>query len=65
MDDILTLTGYKSRTTIWRKLCDGTFPCPIDLGGRQIGWLREDITNWIDKRPKRSYSENGEKKHEG
>ncbi|GGF74962.1 hypothetical protein GCM10011332_31260 [Terasakiella brassicae] len=57
LNDVLSLTGYKSRTTIWRKLREGKFPAPLDLGGHQIGWLYEDVTNWINNRPKRTYTD--------
>jgi len=53
--EVLALTGFKSRTTIWRKLKSGDFPDPIDLGGDQIGWLQSDIEEWIASRPRRTY----------
>ncbi len=60
MNDVLTLTGIRSRTTIWRRLRDGAFPNPIDLGGGQIGWLENEINEWINSRPRRSYLRRGE-----
>jgi prophage regulatory protein len=44
--------GY-SRTTIDRKVKDGTFPKPIKLSpgqGGAIGWRASDIDAWIDAR---------------
>lgn len=26
---------------------DPTFPRPINLGGRSVGWLSEDVENWL------------------
>jgi len=46
----LEITGL-SRTTIWRREQDGTFPPPIRLGGegtRAVGWREQDIYDWID-----------------
>lgn len=59
MNDVLTLTGIRSRTTIWRRLRAGTFPAPVDLGYGQIGWLENDISDWINSRPRRSYQTQG------
>ena len=33
----------------WRR--EGTFPSPIRLGTKAIGWKRQDIDNWIESRP--------------
>ena len=40
-----------SKPTIhrWRKA--GTFPEPIRMGPRSIGWLRTTIQEWLDARP--------------
>ena len=42
---------WRSRTTIWRRERDGSFPESIRLGGngtRAMGWREQDIYNWID-----------------
>ena len=41
-------TGYKS-TAIYEKIAAGTFPKQICLDGRgrAVGWLEEEIENWI------------------
>jgi prophage regulatory protein len=36
-----------SRTTIWRKERDGTFPKKVRLGSRATGYLRVDLENWL------------------
>ena len=38
-----------SRSTIYLRIEQGTFPKPIPLGGRLIGWLESDIQAWIDQ----------------
>ncbi|WP_417789130.1 helix-turn-helix transcriptional regulator [Terasakiella pusilla] len=55
LTDILSLTGFKSRSTIWRKLRAGKFPEPIELGNGQIGWLESEVLEWISSRPRRTY----------
>ncbi|NIF56087.1 AlpA family transcriptional regulator [Burkholderia sp. Ax-1724] len=32
-----------SRTTIYQRIKDGTFPKPVSLGGRMVGWRASDI----------------------
>ena len=48
LTEVQELTGL-SRTTIWRRVQDGSFPPPIRLGGpgtRAMGWHEQDIYNW-------------------
>ena len=50
LPEVMELTGL-SRTTIWRRERDGSFPLPIRLGGehtRAMGWREQDIYDWID-----------------
>lgn len=44
-----------SRTTIWRRVNDGTFPKPFPLidGGRVVGWDERDIEAWFQSRKDR------------
>jgi prophage regulatory protein len=36
-----------SRSSIYLRISDGTFPKPISLGGRAVGWLESEINAWI------------------
>lgn len=38
-----------SRSAIYLKISKGEFPSSISLGVRAVGWLEEDISNWIRK----------------
>ena len=40
-----------SRSTIFRKVRDGTFPAPVKAGKRALRWRESDIRVWIDSRP--------------
>ena len=42
-------TGF-SRSSIYLKISEGTFPSPISLGGRSVGWLESEIDAWIEER---------------
>ena len=39
-------TGY-SRSSIYLKVQNGTFPKPVKLGARAVGWLESEIEEWI------------------
>jgi prophage regulatory protein len=56
---ILRLPAVKARTglsrsTIYLRLAEGTFPKPIALGARAVGWLQSDIDDWISAQVERS-----------
>jgi prophage regulatory protein len=38
-----------SRSTIYLRVSQGTFPRPVSLGVRAIGWLQSDIQNWLQR----------------
>ena len=40
-----------SRTSIYLRVKAGTFPAPISLGDRAVGWLDSSIDRWITERP--------------
>jgi prophage regulatory protein len=39
-----------SRSTIYLRISKGTFPKPVSLGGRSVGWLQAEIDAWIKER---------------
>ena len=45
-----------SRSTIYRKMRDGTFPVPLKVSDRAVRWRESDIRAYVDSRP-RSYGE--------
>jgi prophage regulatory protein len=53
---VLSRTGL-SRSTIYRKIAEGTFPPQIKISVNGSGWHESDITRWIADpvawRPKR------------
>ena len=65
LQEVMRLTGY-GRTSIYRKMEDGTFPKCLKLGGpqadskkfdcRAIAWIEDEVFQWIEARIKeRSY----------
>ena len=51
---ILRLPAVKARTglsrsTIYLRISKGTFPAPVSLGGRAVGWIDSEIQGWLEK----------------
>ena len=36
-----------SRSTIYLRIAEGSFPRPVTLGARAVGWLESDIEEWV------------------
>ncbi|MBN8285061.1 AlpA family transcriptional regulator [Zoogloea sp.] len=52
---ILRLPGVKARTglsrsTIYVRIAAGTFPKPVSLGDRAVGWVEAEIQLWLEQR---------------
>ena len=47
--EVKRYTGL-SRSTIYLRIAEGTFPKPISLGGRAVGWLEAEIQQWLEQR---------------
>ena len=41
-----------ARTTIYRKMRDGSFPQPIRVGVRAVRWPSSEIEAWLASRPR-------------
>lgn len=35
-----------SRSTIYRRINDGSFPSPFNLGGKCVRWREQDLIEW-------------------
>jgi prophage regulatory protein len=43
-----------SRSTIYQRVGEGTFPRPMNLGARAVGWLETEIDGWLTAQIERS-----------
>lgn len=43
--EVLDLIPY-SRVQLWRKIKDGSFPAPLQIGARRRAWRESDIARW-------------------
>ena len=45
-EEVCSMTGL-ARATIYKKVAEGTFPAPLRLGSRAVGWRLSDIQAWL------------------
>ena len=45
-----------SRSTIYQRIREGTFPPPVNLGKRAVGWIEAEIDAWLAAQVERSRS---------
>ena len=36
-----------SRSTIYERIKTGTFPAPVSIGARAVGWLESEVSSWL------------------
>ena len=63
--EVMSRTGY-GRTSIYRKMEDGSFPKSLKLGGppkdpnefdsRAIAWIEEEVDQWIESKIEDRYT---------
>ncbi|WP_227815112.1 helix-turn-helix transcriptional regulator [Nitrogeniibacter aestuarii] len=44
--DVIQVTSL-SRSTIYRRMADGSFPNAIRIGTNRIAWRQEDLSAWL------------------
>lgn len=47
--DVERLVGL-SRSTLYAMMAEGSFPKPIKLGKRAVGWREVDVLDWLESR---------------
>ena len=47
LPSVLEITGL-SRSSIYLRVAQGTFPKQVSLGARAIGWREFDVQTWIE-----------------
>jgi prophage regulatory protein len=45
-----------SRSTIYQRVADGTFPKPVNIGVRAVGWVESEVTDWLNSQVQQSRS---------
>lgn len=49
LPDVIAVTGLK-RSAIYDAIAEGTFPKPVKLSTRAVGWPEADLAAWADER---------------
>ncbi len=49
LPQVKKITGL-SRSSIYAMIADGNFPQQVSLGERSVGWLENEIREWIEQR---------------
>jgi prophage regulatory protein len=57
-DNIKRLPAVKQfsglgKTSIYEGVAAGTFPAPLKIGRRAVGWRESDLMAWVQSRQKR------------
>ena len=47
---VLQATGL-GRSTVYRMVAEHTFPAPVKLAKRSVGWRHDDVRQWTIGRP--------------
>jgi len=45
---VKAVTGL-SRSTIYLRIAEGSFPRPVSLGQRAVGWIEAEVQQWLEQ----------------
>jgi prophage regulatory protein len=51
-EEVCELVRY-SRRHLYRLIAQRSFPAPIVLGAKKIGWVETEVLDWLSSRPRR------------
>jgi prophage regulatory protein len=43
-----------ARSTIYERIQQGSFPAPVSLGSKAVGWVESEVTSWLEEQIARS-----------
>ena len=43
-----------SRSTIYERIKMGTFPAPVSIGAKAVGWIESEIDSWLTAQVEKS-----------
>lgn len=46
LQDVKHSTGL-GRSTIYKYISEGSFPKPVPLGDRAVGWVESEVMGWV------------------
>ena len=48
LPEVLVRTGL-SKSSIYLRISQSSFPKPIPLGGRAVGWVEGQVEHWLER----------------
>lgn len=49
LNEVKSVTGLQ-RSSIYKYMAIGTFPKPVPLSDKAVGWVSDEIENWVKAR---------------
>ena len=49
LEEVIARTAM-SKTLLYKKIREGTFPRPVAVGARRRAWVEAEVADWIDAR---------------
>lgn len=46
LSEVLSSTGL-ARSTVYKYVAEGSFPKPVSLGDRAVGWVESEVQDWV------------------
>ncbi len=46
LSEVLANTGL-ARSSVYRYVAEGSFPKPVSLGDRAVGWVESEVQEWV------------------
>ena len=46
LKEVIDCTGL-GRSTIYQYISEGSFPKPVALGDRAVGWVESEVMSWV------------------
>ncbi|MNG10983.1 Prophage CP4-57 regulatory protein (AlpA) [compost metagenome] len=46
LKEVIECTGL-GRSTIYKYISEGSFPKPVPLGDRAVGWVESEVMSWV------------------
>ena len=46
LKEVIDCTGL-GRSTIYKYISEGSFPKPVPLGDRAVGWVESEVMSWV------------------
>lgn len=58
LKDVMKMTGL-GRSTVYKFIAENTFPKPVSLGDRCVGWVEGEVVSWIESKVAARDASNG------